>query len=140
MLKIVTDTFSPRLKEIDNQLEKYSRKAIQDAHNVYKKIQYPLVPISDNDDTGHAGRLLSSMDRFNYGITFGKSVSIQFGFYAYEDGMPYARLQEENPYGWKKHVRYAGHNPIDGYFREGISLSQEGMFNAIHKKFGELLK
>ena len=139
MLKIVNDTFSPRLKEIDGQLDIYSRKAIEDAHNVYKKIQHPLVPVSDNSETGHAGRLLSSMDVVRI-LNFGKSVGIQFGFYAYEDGIPYARLQEENLYGWKKHVRYAGHNPIDGYFREGISLSEEGMFNAINSKLGKLLK
>lgn len=139
MLKIVEDTYSPRLKVIEKELDKYSIQAIKDAHMVYKKIQYPLVPISDKD-SGHAGRLLSSMDIVHTFISFGKSVTLEFGFFAHGENGDYALLQEENLYNWRKHVRYSGHTPIDGYFKTGIARSEESMFNAIHKKLGELLK
>lgn len=139
MLKIVEDTYSPRLKVIEKELDKYSIQAIKDAHMVYKKIQYPLVPISDRK-SNHAGRLLSSMDIVHYFLNFGKSVSMEFGFFAHGENGDYAWIQEENPYNWKKHIRYAGHSPIDGYFQTGLVRSEEPMFNAIHKKFGELLK
>lgn len=143
MLKIVEDTYSPRLKVIEKELGKYSIQAIKDAHMVYKKIQYPLVPISDTDKdtgTGHAGRLLSSMDIVHYFLSFGKSVTLEFGFFAHGENGDYALLQEENPYNWEKHERYSGHNPIDGYFKTGLAESEKPMFNTIHKKLGELLK
>lgn len=42
---IVKDTFSPRLKEIDKQLNPTALKAIEKARDVYVPIQSPLVPL-----------------------------------------------------------------------------------------------
>lgn len=139
LLIITSDTFTPRLKEIESELTVTSHKAVTDAHNIYTKIQHPLVPMSDKS-SGHQGRLLSSMKDVHI-LNTGDNYGLQFGFYAYdpEDGF-YAKLQEENPLGWAKHTRYAGHTPIDFYFYTAIQKSEQPMFNAINKRFRNLLR
>lgn len=142
VLFVTKDTFSPRLHEINNQLDGVSQKALEDVHQQWKKDTYPTVPISDNDDTGHAGLLLSSMDRIDY-LSFGTVTSVRFGFYASEPktGQNYALLQEENPYGWQKHPRYAGHRPKDRFFHMSYVVMNSFTFrHTLHNRFKNLLR
>lgn len=135
----VGDTFSPRLKEIRSEINPTSLKAVEKAHEIYKEIQYPLVPMSDQAVTGHQGLLLSSMDRVRM-LNFGESVGIEFGFYATdpETHERYALVQEyEYPF---KHIRYAGHRPTIGYFGKGLQQSKEKMLTSLNDTFKPLLR
>lgn len=136
-LKIVKDTFSPRLKVINSELDPTSLKGLEKAHDTYKMIQYPLVPMSEQENTGHQGLLLSSMDKVRM-LNFGSSIGLEFGFYANDESGNYAWLQETKfP---NKHVRYAGHRPTIHYFERGIMLSQNKMVNIIRDEFKKILK
>lgn len=135
----ISDTFSPRLKVIRNEINPTSLKAVEKAHEIYKEIQYPLVPMSDQKVTGHQGLLLSSMDRVRM-LNFGESVGIEFGFYATdpETHEAYAFVQEhEYPF---KHIRYAGHKPTIGYFGEGLQRSNKKMLTSLNDTFKPLLR
>ena len=133
------DTFSPRLKEIRSEINPTSLKAVEKAHEIYKKIQYPFVPMSDQRMTGHQGLLLSSMDRVRM-LNFGESVGMEFGFYATdpETHENYAFVQE---YSYPtKYVRYSGHKPTMRYFWKGLRESKEKMLTSLNDTFKPLLR
>lgn len=143
-LKITKDTLSPRLKEIEKGITPTSILAVKEAHDVYSKIQKPLVPVGDSNKESpffdeHAGLLLASMGDTENILNFAEEIyGIRFGFYAHDESGSYALIQEEQyPY---KHVRYPKHNPTIHYFREGLQYSKKGIKATIDKRFGELLK
>lgn len=133
---VTKDTFSPRLKEIEQQLNPTALKAIEKARDVYIPIQTPLVPVSDKPTHG---QLLSSMNKTTL-LNFGESVSLQFGFFAEdrETGELYAQVQEM--FYPKKHIRYAGHTPTMNYFYEGLTRSKFKMISAIRDEFKLILR
>lgn len=133
------DTFSPRLREIRSEINPTSLKAVEKAHEIYKEIQYPLVPMSDQRMTGHQGLLLSSMDKVRM-LNFGESIGMEFGFFATdpETHENYAFVQEYSyPH---KYERYSGHKPRMRYFWKGLHDSKEKMLTSLNDTFKPLLR
>lgn len=131
------DTFSPKLQEIEEELNGIMLEILEETHNEYIEIQKPLVPYK-------SGNLLESMFKTNL-EEYPDELILEFGFYAdaqdrnskYES-FPYAELQEENyP---NKVSRYPNHTPIINYFQVGFSMSSRSLEKVIDEQFKILFR